>query len=270
MKLESRGWGLEKGKLTLLMLSLGAAVLLLAGFRSGAERLSADVPASSVLAGLPDSLALLSSAGQEVTATGSSLRVVLKWQGQYSGGSGDSAENAGMLADQLGLGKVEASEEDGHITYRAAASQGDYSKLSMFWSELDPGSSYVIVTAETRDLLKAEGFQTVAEEAGIRMSEAGITPEWNVSLQGTASVQGSPSEALAAVEGAIAAKLSGIQAVEDYEDVATVSRSYEVPGLKRFVNSGDHLVGLQTAVHKNGNDNSNRVTIGLPLITIEY
>lgn len=58
--------------------------------------------------------------------------------------------------------------------------------------------------------------------------------------------------------------------MESYEDVSTVSRSYAIPGIKRFVNSGDHKIALQVAVHKNDNDNSNRVTIGLPVITIEY
>lgn len=275
MGLEKQSVGQEKGKLMLLLLILSVVVIVLAGFRSGVDRLAANAPAvadtsSSTMAGLPESLALLSSAGQEVTAEGSPLRLVLKWQGEYSGDSTDSAETAGLLAEQLGLGEVEASEEEGHVTYRAAGSQDDYSQLSMFWSELGEGSSYVIVTVETRDLLKAEGFENAAEEAGRLLFAAGITPEWNASLQGTASLQGAPGEALAGIEGVIAERLTGLQAVESYEDDTTYSSSYKVPGLERFVNSGDHRVALQTAVHKNGNDNSNRVTIGLPLITIEY
>ncbi|MNP78674.1 hypothetical protein D3C76_1763460 [compost metagenome] len=57
---------------------------------------------------------------------------------------------------------------------------------------------------------------------------------------------------------------------ESYEDNTTYSRSYSVPGLERTVRSGRHALALQLAVHTNGNNNANRVTIGLPLITIEY
>ncbi|WP_054943886.1 YwmB family TATA-box binding protein [Paenibacillus ihuae] len=270
MRLEITRQG--KGKMTLLILGLSLLVLLLAGFRSNADHGSAAAaaPASSGPAAVPQSLELLAAVGQEVTAAGSPLRLVLKWQGAYSGNSVDTVRDADLLAAQLGLGKAESGEEDGHATYRASGSPDLYSKISMFWSELGPDSSYVIVTVETEDLLKAEAFQTAAQEAGTLMQAAGIAPEWNASLQGVGSLQDSPHEALAGIEGTIAGRLSGLKAVEDYEDDTTCSRSYSVPGLSRFVNSGDQRIALQAAVHKNGNDNSNRVTIGLPLITIEY
>lgn len=273
MGLGSRRQG--KGKMTLLIFGMCALVLLLAGFRSGADQEPMESSAaagavSSDPAALPESLELLASIGREVTATGSPLRLVLKWQGAYSGDAADSVRDANLLAEHLGLAKAEASEEDGHATYRASGFRDSYSKISMFWSELGPDSSYVIVTVETRDLVKAAAFQTVAEEAGTLMQAAGITPEWNASLQGVASLQDSPQEALIHIEGTIAGRLSGLKSVEQYEDETTYSRSYSVPGLERFVNSGNHRIALQAAIHKNGNDNSNRVTIGLPLITIEY
>ncbi|WP_310830187.1 YwmB family TATA-box binding protein [Paenibacillus pedocola] len=274
MGLGNRGQGKGKGKVILLVLCMCMLVLLLAGFRRGADQgsaaASAAAPVSSGPAALPQSLELLASVGQEVTAAGSPLRLVLKWQGAYSGNAVDAVREADLLAAQLGLGKAESSEEDGHATYRASGAPDLNSKISMFWSELGPDSSYVIVTIETRDLLKATNIQAVAQEAGTLMQAAGIAPEWNASLQGVTSLQNSPREALAGTEGTIAGRLSGLKAVEDYEDDTTCSRSYSVPGLSRFVNSGDHKVALQAAVHKNGNDNSNRVTIGLPLITIEY
>ncbi|GGF61303.1 hypothetical protein GCM10010912_03150 [Paenibacillus albidus] len=269
------GKGKGKGKLTLLIFCMSVAVLLLAGFRSGADQPTAGVPAATDTASLgvaelQKSLALLSSAGQEVTAAGSPLRLVLKWQGEYSGDS-DSFKNASdMLAEQLGLGKIEAREEDGHATYRASGSQDAYSKISMFWSQLGSDSSYVIVTVETRDLLKADTFQAAAEEAGTLMFSAGITPEWNASLQGTAKAQSGPDTALFSIEQSIQEQLPGMNPAESYEDDTTYSRSYSVPDLERVVSSGNHLIALQLAVHKDGNNNTNRVTLGLPLITIEY
>ncbi|MNC45556.1 hypothetical protein D3C75_945270 [compost metagenome] len=140
----------------------------------------------------------------------------------------------------------------------------------MFWSQLEQGGSYVIVTLETSDLLKATAFGADAEQAGELLLAAGISPEWNASLQGEASLQGLPQEALSQIEGTIAGQFTGLKAEEDYADDTTGSRSYSVPGLARTVSSGDHLIALQAAVHKNGNDGRNRVTIGMPLITIEY
>lgn len=273
MGLGNRGQG--KGQMTLLILGMCMLVLLLAGFRSGAGQETVNTSAaaahsSSDPAALPQSLDLLAAVGQEVTAADSPLRLVLKWQGEYSGNAADALRDADLLAEQLGLGKAESSEEDGHVTYRASGSRDSYSKISMFWSELGPDSSYVIVTVESPDLLKATAFQTAAQEAGMLMQAAGITPEWNAAIQGVDLLQGSPREALVHVQGTIDGRLSGLQALEDYEDEMTYSRSYSAPDLERFVNSGAHKIALQAAVHKNGNDNTNRVTIGLPLITIEY
>ncbi|KUP23316.1 YwmB family TATA-box binding protein [Paenibacillus sp. DMB5] len=180
------------------------------------------------------------------------------------------AASAARLAGLLGLGKLEAAEEDGHVTYRASRALDSTSTISLFWSELGQGVSYVIVTVETQDLLQAEAVQTAAADAGAQMLAAGITPEWNASLQGTSLVIESPREALKQAEGVITERLGGLEAVESYEDDATYSRSYSIQGAQRYVNSGDNRIALQAAVHQNSNDNSNRVTIGLPLITIEY
>lgn len=273
MGMLSRGRG--KGKMMLLILSMSMLLILLAGFRSEAEQSTTAAPtaadyASSDLTGLPQSLELLALAGQEVTAADSPLRLVLKWQGEYSGNTADSFKDADMLAEQLGIEKTEASEEDGHRTYRASGTVDSYSNISLFWSELGPETSYVIVTVETLDLRKAVDFQSVAEKAGTIMLAAGIHAEWNVSLQGLASLQGSPRETVAHIEKTLASRLSGLTAVENYKDDATYSSSYSVPGIERYVNSGEHKLALQAAVHKNSNDDSNRVTIGLPIITIEY
>lgn len=348
--------GQGMGKVTLIMISLSLLVLLLAGFASGAGRNSANEPAAdtALSASSPEqlsrSLDLLASAGREVTAAGSPLRLVVKWQGEYSNEaagtdstnaaasaqallnkditsgaqaafnedvtsgdpvslnedaafgtkalsiteattaapavskadataeaqtlspatSADSSAAAARLADQLGLGKLMTSEEDGHVTYRASRPLDSASTISLFWSEMGQGTSYVIVTVETQDLLQAAGFQAAAAYAGAQVLAAGITPQWNASLQGMSSLQGSPREALERVQGTIAERLNGLEPAESYGDVATYSRTYSVKDAQRVVNSGEHRIALQAAVHQNSNDSSNRVTIGLPLITIEY
>lgn len=265
--------GNRKGAKGKLLMCMFIAMSILVGFCYAAGISTTVAAANASLAadaGLKESLPLLSALGQNVTVSGTPLRLVMKWQGEYSLANTDTAEAAGKLSAELGLGQVSHAEEDGHMTYRAVAAPNLSYRTSMFWSELGNGSSYVIVTLETADLLQATGLQTAAEEAGVTIHKAGITAEWNVSLQGIAKAQGTPQTALKHSEESMVGQLSGIMAVESYEDATTYSRSYTVPGLERYVSSGDHAIALQVAIHKNGNDERNRITLGFPLITIEY
>lgn len=219
--------------------------------------------------GLQDSLALLASLGSETSAAGAPLRLVLKWQGEYSGGMPAEAA-VQKLAAKLGLGEISRTDEEGHMTSRSSMELRGGMKISLFWSELGGGRSYCIVTFETADLLGSPELPAAADNAGQVLHQAGIAAEWNASLQAAAKEQSGPQAALQTTEQTIAALLPGMQAEENYADETTSSRSYSVPGLQRTVSSGNHSLALQLAVHRNGNDNRNRVTIGLPLITIEY
>ncbi|WP_379138643.1 YwmB family TATA-box binding protein [Paenibacillus sp. sgz500958] len=264
-------------KVFLLMLCLGVTAVMLAGLLSGTakEAVAASQSHTSAKGEHLDALPLdaptqLIALGKQATVPGSALRMVLKWQGEISVGSEHSAKAAQELAFAMGLGKVSGAEEDGHVTYRAEAKRNDQVKISMFWSELDGETSYVIVTFETADALKAGEWQSDAEEAGRIMRSNGIAAEWNMTVQGKANAQGTPREVLAHTEQDMLGAFSSVVPVERYEDDTTSSRSYTVPGVKRSVESGDHAISMQAAVHRDSNDGSKRVTIGLPLITVEY
>lgn len=269
-------WNRGRSKGTLLLLSICTAVTLVVGFHSGVAKVSSIASAAGsegrdVSNSIKESLPLLTSLGQNTTLPNSPLRLVLKWQGEYSIDSSNTEEAAKRLATELGLGEISHAEENEHLTYRSATVVNNgYTHISMFWSELGNGRSYIIVTLETLDLLKATGFQSASEKAGIIMQKAGIAAEWNASLQGVAQEQESPREALVRTEQTMAGRLVGMKAVESYEDETTNSRSYMVPGRERYVSSADHSIAAQVAIHKDGNQDKNRVTIGFPLITIEY
>ncbi|WP_410512312.1 YwmB family TATA-box binding protein [Paenibacillus sp. BR2-3] len=248
-----------KGKL--LVLILCCAAVLMAGFRGEGEKESQSE--------LGKSLPLLASLGKSVTVPGSPLRLVLKWQGEYNGDGPEAGAAATDLSAALGLG--EASRDDGeeHLTYRSAASGAGF-QTTMFWSELGDGRSYVIVTLETPDLLNAPDLQAAAEEAGTKLRKAGVKAEWNTSLQGTAKEEGDPREALLLTEQTMNGQLAELSVLETYEDETTASHSYNTPALQRSVMSGNHKIALQAAIHKDVKKGSSRVTIGFPLITIEY
>jgi len=56
----------------------------------------------------------------------------------------------------------------------------------------------------------------------------------------------------------------------EYHDVNTISRTFYVPYLVSEAKVRDHLVNVQAAVHQSTVDGDYRVTLGAPLITVEY
>jgi len=56
----------------------------------------------------------------------------------------------------------------------------------------------------------------------------------------------------------------------EYRDAGSVSRTFHVPYLSSATRVRDQLVNLQAAVHHSTMDGSYRVTLGTPLITVEY
>lgn len=57
---------------------------------------------------------------------------------------------------------------------------------------------------------------------------------------------------------------------ERYTDATTVAISYEAPELPLMIQSGEHQVQMQMAVHEDKEQQDTRITLGFPLITIEY
>lgn len=267
---------LSKG--ILILAGICALAIVMSGFRSivpaGGNPALGPAAANTVrndgaAEGLQDSLALLAKLGREASAPGAPLKLVFKWQGEYSGGAqADTVVQS--LVSRLGLGELSRTDEEGHLTLRSESELGGDGRLSLFWSELGGGRSYCIVTLTAADLARSPELPAAAADAGRALQKAGIAAEWNASLQAPAKAQNEPQFALAAAEQVIAAQLPGMHAEEKYTDETTASRSYSVPGLARTVSSGSHSLALQLAVHRDVNEDRNRVTIGMPVITVEY
>lgn len=263
--------GTKKGTLFILLF-LCFTVALLVNLQSvKAKSIDQDevVSQASVTSELNGSLMSLIDLGRKTTVSGSPLRIVLKWQGAISGYNDPSVEVA-KLSTRLGLTVPSGIDEDGHMTYRSAAVKPYGSRLSLFWSELEEGNSYVIVTLDTADLKDEASFQGLADEVSTILEQSNIKAEWNVSLQGIADQQGGPEGVLSQTEGLLKEQFKAVDEKESYKDVATVSRTYSILDLKRSIVSGNHSVSAQIAVHQEDQHGTNRLTIGFPLITIEY
>ncbi|MGG3281617.1 YwmB family TATA-box binding protein [Paenibacillus solani] len=213
-------------------------------------------------------LALLAALGLEHME--SSALLTVKIQGELiSSLSNDQAKTAAQqLAHTIGLSGVTASQLQGNEVFQA---EGKLSEISVQfnWAISKRGNSYV------RVMLVGEAARNTGEMTSLResiqkqMEEAGIANTWNASIQGYASTSTDVQATMTEVEESAAQMLS-LRMVEKYEDVGTLSRSYEAPSLGTFVKSGNTPIHMQMAVHEDSVKKRSRITIGFPVITIEY
>jgi len=215
-----------------------------------------------------------------------SLRATVKWQGTWNSLL-EPSEAAYALTSRLGLSTPVENEVQGHRVYKAHGSEGGvYSKLSVMPEE-GGTSYYVILLMEGDARANADLFSELQSTYGHSLQDEGVDVNWNAALQG--SVTNSLSNSIE-MEGQLSA-FSGapiqdllnkieqqtvstlrLQGAEEYvdEESQTVSRSYEVGGLPISVRSADHEIALQIAVHYNEDTGEQEISLGSPLITVEY
>lgn len=216
---------------------------------------------------------------------------VIKWQ---VAGHGDARIQAMKLAADLGLEAPVQDVQTGHIVYRSQGKVGvSESPLGLLLNvaSTEQDEYYVIVQLAGRAKLDRQALLALHGQVAEAMTEHDLNEaSWNMSVQGklsemnegneiTSTIDASSpvqtgaerkgSEQLAALEAKLSDELEMI-AVERYEDAATASVSYQATELPLEIMSGSHLLNMQLAVHQvSGQDNA-RVTVGFPVITIEY
>lgn len=216
---------------------------------------------------------------------------VIKWQ---VAGHGDARMQAMKLAADLGLEAPVQDVQTGHEVYR---SQGkvDVSEspigLLLNVASTEQDEYYVIVQLAGRAKLDRQALLALHGQVAEAMTEHDLNEaSWNMSVQGKlsemnegndkpatievsnmaqAGAERKASEQLAALEAKLSDELEMI-AVERYEDGATASVSYQEKELPLEIMSGSHLLNMQLAVHQVSGQDDARVTVGFPVITIEY
>ncbi|GAB6987959.1 YwmB family TATA-box binding protein [Paenibacillus pini] len=201
------------------------------------------------------------------------IRVISKWQGTWNvdpkfEGNAFPLDAAKQLARRLQLPEVQQIEESGHIAYRVLDERNEVN-IRFNWEEISSTQSYVIVQFETENKDSLGFMEQIQDEAGQQMKDFGIDAVWNGAVQGTVKGEGKVQDVMKLAESKLLTSLSAVRA-ETYEDVSTISNSYEVPSLAARINSEGRWLNMQMAVHKISGSENTRITIGLPVITIEY
>lgn len=196
--------------------------------------------------------------------------VTVKLQGELINHSSlaQARIEAKRLASAIGLAGLQEDQLHGNEVYGADGVIAGIS-IAMSWAVTPSGDSYVRVMLTEEEPENVEQMIALQQKVQREMAATGIKADWNASIQGFAEQRTAVSETIHQVEQNLAPVIN-FQLVEDYEDLTTVSRSYKVPDLPVHVMSGRQPIQMQIAVHEDSMNEFNRITIGFPVITVEY
>ncbi|WP_405170684.1 YwmB family TATA-box binding protein [Paenibacillus sp. FSL H8-0280] len=198
-------------------------------------------------------------------------RLVIKWQGE---GRGDAQAQAALLAGHLGLEQPVQVRQTGHDVYRSEvvvdmANGG----VGLLVNVVDTGDNgyYAIVQLSGDAHTDRNTLMTLHEQVDQLLVDSGMKASWNMSVQGTAvtATEHDASQQLELIEETLSRTID-IASVERYTDAGTASVSYKAAELPLSIKSGSHMLNMQLAVHQVGDEVDNRITVGFPVITIEY
>ncbi|WP_440112575.1 YwmB family TATA-box binding protein [Paenibacillus sp. QZ-Y1] len=196
-------------------------------------------------------------------------RLVIKWQGE---GKGDAQKQAEVMAQQLGLHQPVLVRQTGHDVYRSEADiDADGLNAGRRVNVVVTGENtyYTIVHLSGNGRTDWHGLTALHEQVGQMLKDSGMEATWNFSVQGTGGTESEASIQVEQIEENMSGKMD-VQSVERYTDANTASVSYKVPNLPIAIQSGSHILNMQLAVHQDNEKGINRITVGFPVITIEY
>ncbi|MNC42825.1 hypothetical protein D3C75_916540 [compost metagenome] len=136
------------------------------------------------------------------------------------------------------------------------------------------GTFYVMLRMETVSTEQLSELTELQLGYGELLIDEGVAAHWNGALQGNAEKKSfapnsSESSIINAIEKHTVQELKMKQA-ESYDDLGTASRTYEVDGWPISVFSGTHKVSLQLGVHFNADEDVYEISVGSPILTVEY
>ncbi|MEK4276248.1 YwmB family TATA-box binding protein [Paenibacillus sp. FSL R7-0026] len=198
-------------------------------------------------------------------------RLVIKWQGE---GKGDAQAQAALLAGHLGLEQPVQVRQTGHDVYRSeVVDDMANGGVGLLVNVVDTGDNgyYAIVQLSGDAHTDRNTLMTLHEQVDQLLVDSGMKATWNMSVQGTAvtATEHVANQQLELIEEQLSTKVD-IASVERYTDAGTASVSYKAAELPLSIKSGSHMLNMQLAVHQVGDEVDNRITVGFPVITIEY
>lgn len=281
-----------KNRWGILMMAIVAGAIIIKSLNTAGTAAMADAAYSAEAASSRTQLRQLLAASEGLIQ--GSRQATVKWQGEWH--TMLSLEEAGeLLADRLGLADRYTEKMHGNQVFYAEGASGRaediiHGKLALTLQE--EGSYYVVLRLENSTDEGLQRLPEVGESSGEALLREGVDAKWNAALQGEAmevdsaqglpdfvpddsvgpggEVQAMPVQAVfTALESRVKEQLK-LRAVESFADERTVSRSYAAEDLPLKVQSAGQEISLQFALHWNTELDHYDVSIGSPLLTVEY
>ncbi|OCT10539.1 hypothetical protein A8709_12140 [Paenibacillus pectinilyticus] len=205
----------------------------------------------------------------------SDYKVTFKYTGYYGtcDGSDSKIMTAGAsLSHELGVKESNNQvlpSQPAIFTIRSEVEPGAVMTLTVA-SPVGQSACYAVVRLDASGHVDQDHLLKWQEQMSTRLKDQGIPGNWNVMMQGNAasdviSSQSNPKEFLKD----LAHTYKG-NVVESYEDDTTYSLSLASTAFEGFITSGKHKVNVQIALHQDTTSGLWRLTVGTPVITMEY
>jgi hypothetical protein len=199
--------------------------------------------------------------------------LTLKWSGKTEGYASESSfrELFNTLTHQLEMNTSSSLEEvNGLPVLRSLTHHIDGSEVQCILAgSEDQQSSYFIMKLQTNRSTNLENLIGWQLNMASKLSAGQLKGAWNTMIQGAVKDQAlkkvEPKNLLAD----ISLLLEG-HPLEQYTDARTESLSFYSPMLGASVQSGQHRINAQAALHQDSVSHAWRLTLGTPLITMEY
>ncbi|RTE03946.1 YwmB family TATA-box binding protein [Paenibacillus whitsoniae] len=127
---------------------------------------------------------------------------------------------------------------------------------------------YAVVRLDAAGSVDESQLLSWQEQMDGKLQEQDVRGHWNVMVQGYVSSEKMADNPELLLDDIVLA--CGGKVVENYSDAHTFSRSMVSGKFKASVQSGKHTVNAQVALHRDSTSGEWRVTVGTPLITMEY
>lgn len=160
----------------------------------------------------------------------------------------------------------QVTHEVDHLAYKTTATLHDVRLSLLYMGMIQGRSANLVLSLETDSETGSAHILELQQELERKMTSLDIPIHWNVMVQG--ELQGG----LSAVNEFLHGLPDTFDAteVERYTDKGTVSVSYFSRDLQARLLTGERQMNLQAAVHENSVTGKQRVTLGVPVITMEY
>lgn len=154
-----------------------------------------------------------------------------------------------------------------HFIYNTTKDLSDDLSLTLLFMGMNQDhSSNLFIKLETES---EKGLITIAQvqnELEKQLHSIGLSSNWNIIVQGTLA---SGYSDLRQLDHWLEQNLN-VKEIEKYTDSGTISVSYYSPKIHHTIETQNQKMNVQLAIHRNSITDQWKVTMGTPVITIEY